>query len=123
MKALKTGLSALRDRQYILALAADQNPSVPDVAEWLIFMNREAPFFKGPEQMSRRAKAAVVFAGISKIKRGYYRINLYRFCDDASKTNAGDILKGYVSFLETELRKQPENWLWTHRRWKHTRKA
>ena len=121
MKALKSGLSRLKDVQHILALAADQNPSAPEVAEWISFMNREAPFFRGPEQMARRAKAAVVFAGIRKIKRGYYKINLLRYCDDASLTTAGDILKAYVSFVESQIRAQPENWLWTHKRWKHSK--
>jgi len=123
MKALKSGLARLKDTQHILALAADQNPSEPEVAEWISFMNREAPFFRGPEQMARRAKAAVVFAGITKIKRGYYRINLYKFSDDASQTGAGDVLNAYVKFVEQQLYAQPENWLWTHKRWKHIKKG
>lgn len=122
MKALKSGLSRLKDTQHILALAADQNPSEPEVAEWISFMNREAPFFRGPEQMARRAKAAVVFAGITKLKRGYYRINLFRYCDDASQTSAGDILNAYVRFVEQQIEAQPENWMWTHKRWKHQKK-
>ena len=122
MKALKGGLARLKDAQHILALAADQNPSEPDVAEWISFMNREAPFFRGPEQMARRAKAAVVFAGIRKLRRGYYRINLMRYCDDASQTSAGQVLNAYVSFVEQQLREQPDNWLWTHKRWKHKKK-
>lgn len=119
MKALKSGLSRLRATQHILALAADQNPSEPELAAWIPFMNREAPFFRGPEQMARRARAAVVFAGIRKIKRGYYRINLFRYCSDASQTEAGDILNAYVRFVEKQLHEQPANWLWTHKRWKH----
>lgn len=123
MKALKRGLLALKGRQYILAQMADQNPSVTEVAEWLPFMNREAPFFKGTEQMARRAKAAVIFAGIKKLKRGYYQIHLQRFCDDASQVQKGVILKSYVQFLEEQLKTQPENWMWTHRRWKYQRKT
>ncbi len=123
MKALKSGLARLKETQYILALAADQNPSSPEVAEWIPFLHREAPFFRGPEQMARRAKAAVVFAGIKKIKRGSYRIHLYKYCDDASQTHAGDILQAYVSFVERQICEQPENWMWTHKRWKHQRKA
>lgn len=122
MKALKRGLLQLKDKQYILAQVADQNPSVTEVAEWLPFMNREAPFFKGTEQMARRAKAAVVLAGIKKTKSGYYQIHLQRICDDASQTEPGTILKTYVRFMEEQLKTQPENWMWTHRRWKYTRK-
>src|SRR5690606_7456135 len=109
MKALKSGLASLKTTQHILALAADQNPSNPELASWIPFMNREAPFFRGPEQMARRAKAAVVFAGITKIKRGYYRIQLYRYCDDASQTQTGEILNAYVRFVENQLQQQPAN--------------
>jgi Kdo2-lipid IVA lauroyltransferase/acyltransferase len=122
MKALKSGLARLRDTQHILALAADQNPSEPELAEWITFMNRKAPFFRGPEHMARRAKAAVVFAGITKLRRGYYRIHLLRYCDDASQTQAGDVLHDYVQFVEQQLHAQPDNWLWTHKRWKHRKR-
>ncbi|HTN44980.1 MAG TPA: lysophospholipid acyltransferase family protein [Flavipsychrobacter sp.] len=121
MKALKRGLVQLKGKQYILAQIADQNPSVTEVATWLPFMHREAPFFRGAEQMARRANAAVVFAGIIKVKRGYYQINLHRFCDDASAAEEGSVLKNYVSFMEQQIRMQPENWMWTHRRWKYTK--
>ena len=123
MKSLKRGPMQLRDKQYILAQMADQNPSVTEVAEWLPFMNREAPFFRGTEQMARRSKAAVVLAGIKKVKRGHYQINLQRICDDASQTEEGFILKTYVNFMERQLQEQPENWMWTHRRWKYKRKT
>lgn len=118
MKALKTGLSKLRDKTYILALIADQNPVLYGTAQWESFMHREVPFFKGGEQMARRAKAAVVFAGIKKIKRGMYQIHLQKYCDDASVLAEGEVIKAYVHFLELQLETQPENWMWTHRRWK-----
>ncbi len=121
MKGLLSGFKQLAGKQYILGLAADQNPAVTEVAEWLPFMNREAPFFRGPEQMPRRAKAAVVLIGIRKEGRGYYKATLERLCDDASVMEAGSILRGYVGFIERQMELQPENWLWSHRRWKHVR--
>jgi Kdo2-lipid IVA lauroyltransferase/acyltransferase len=122
MKGLLSGFKQLAGKQYILGLAADQNPSVTEVADWMPFMNREAPFFRGPEQMPRRAKAAVVLIGIRKEGRGYYQARLEKFCDDASEMEPGSILRGYVGFIEKQMELQPENWLWTHRRWKHVRK-
>lgn len=122
MKALKSGLQQIAGKRHIIGMIADQNPSVTEVALWLPFMHRDAPFFRGPEQMARRARGAVVFAGIKKIKRGYYEVKLELMCHDASETNAEDITRQYVAFMERQLRNQPENWLWSHRRWKHTRK-
>jgi len=118
MMSKKSGFQQLEGR-YMVGLIADQNPSNLKSAVWLPFMNREAPFFKGPEQLARRDKAAVVFAGIKKVKRGNYEVKLELLTDDASQTQSGSIMQQYVNFMERQLREQPANWLWTHRRWKH----
>ena len=121
MKSIKKGFQQLQNFRHIVGMVADQNPSDPQVAMWLPFMHREAPFFRGPEQMSRRAKGAVVFVGIQKVKRGYYKFTVEKKWDDASVTATGEITKAYVAFMEAQLRAQPENWLWSHRRWKHVK--
>ncbi len=123
MKGLMGGFKRLQREQHILGLAADQNPVKVELAEWISFMHREAPFFRGPEQMPRRAKAAVVLIGIRKVRRGYYEAALEQLTEDASQLPEGAVLNGYVRFLEAQLEAQPENWLWSHRRWKHKRPA
>lgn len=120
MKA-KRGFERLNNVQYIVGLIADQNPPVIKAATWYNFMNREAPFFNGPEVLAKRANAAVVFAGIKKIKRGYYEIVLERFADDATALPKGEMMQAYVRFMEEQIKAQPENWMWTHNRWKHIR--
>jgi KDO2-lipid IV(A) lauroyltransferase len=120
MKA-KKAMQRLQNARYIVGLVADQNPSEIQHAAWLRFMNREAAFFNGPEKLARRAHAAVVFAGIKKVKRGYYKVELRLIANDASKTEQDDILQQYVAFMEEQILEQPANWLWTHRRWKYKR--
>lgn len=120
MKA-KKAMQRLEGVRYIVGLVADQNPSALQHAVWLNFMNRETAFFNGPEKLARRSKAAVVFAGIKKVKRGHYSINLHLLADDASQTKNGFVMQQYVQFMEQQLHDQPANWLWTHKRWKHKR--
>lgn len=122
MKAQK-GFQRLNGVRYIVGLIADQNPSNVKQAVWLPFMHRQAPFFKGPEQLATRAKAAVIFVGISKVKRGYYKQNISIFTEDASQLESGAITKAYVAFMEAQMREQPANWLWSHKRWKHKQPA
>jgi lauroyl/myristoyl acyltransferase len=30
------------------------------------------------------------------------------------------LTKSFAKFLETNIKKDPSNWLWSHKRWKHT---
>lgn len=122
MKA-KKAMQRLNNVRYIVGLIADQNPSEIQNASWLSFLNHEAPFFNGPGKLARRTKAAVVFAGIKKIKRGYYQVELQLITEDASQIQQGELLQRYVSFMEQQVKEQPANWLWTHRRWKYKREA
>jgi len=119
MKALRAGMQRLRGVPHIIGLIADQNPSQPSTALWLPFMHREAPFFTGPETMARRGGGALVFAAVRRAGRGRYQIVLEKAWDDARGAALEEITQAYVSFLEKELRAQPDNWLWSHRRWKH----
>lgn len=121
MKAQKSGFEAIRNQIHIVGLIADQNPSVVAQAQWIPYMHRDAPFFKGPEMMARRAKGAVVLTRVTRQRRGYYKIELELLTEDASGMEPGAVTQAYVRFLETCLRAQPENYLWTHRRWKHQR--
>lgn len=121
MKAVREGMERLQGVRYLLGLIADQNPSQPDKALWLPFMHREAPFFLGPEGMAQRAGGAVVFAAVQRAGRGRYQVAFERKWDNARDAAPGEITRAYVAFLEAELRAQPDNWLWSHRRWKHTR--
>lgn len=121
MMSKKSGFQQLKGVQFITGLVADQNPPNLKSAAWLPFMNREAPFFKGPERLATKDKAAVVFTGIRKIKRGYYEVHLQKITDDASTMQTGELMQTYVSLMEQQLHEQPANWLWTHRRWKYNK--
>jgi KDO2-lipid IV(A) lauroyltransferase len=118
-------LHALMQRSETPSLTvflADQNPSDRKRAQWEVFFGRTVPFHRGLEILARRKGHAVVFDEMIRVKRGHYRsISKLAFAD-GSVTQPGEITQAYVRFLEESIRKQPENWLWTHNRWKHARK-
>jgi len=101
---------------------ADQNPSDRKRAQWEVFFGRTVPFHRGLEILARRKGHAVVFDEMIRVKRGHYRSVSKLAFADGSATQPGEITQAYVRFLEESIRKQPENWLWTHNRWKHARK-
>jgi len=115
---MRNAILPYRSTTYLLALMADQNPGEPSRAFWLHFFNKPAPFHKGPESGARLGNFPVLFCQLIKEKRGYYRIVFEMGAEDPRSMLLGGLTKKYVDYLERILREQPENWLWSHRRWK-----
>jgi KDO2-lipid IV(A) lauroyltransferase len=64
---------------------------------------------------------AIVYMSIAQTSRGYYEISFKKILDNAHEHSRDEIMKLYVSALETQIKQQPEYWLWSHKRWKKKR--
>jgi Kdo2-lipid IVA lauroyltransferase/acyltransferase len=107
-----------RNTQYMLALVADQAPGGPDNSYWLNFFGQPTPFVRGPERGARIADIPAVFARIYRARRGYYRAQLITIADHPGQLPEGELTRRYRRLLEDAIRQQPDNWLWSHKRWK-----
>ncbi len=105
-------------KQYILALAADQNPKFPENGYWLNFFGRPTPFSSGPERGAIKNNAAVVYVAFKKIKRGHYKFDIELLCESSANTSIGELTCMYRDVLEKTIRQDPANYLWSHRRFK-----
>jgi KDO2-lipid IV(A) lauroyltransferase len=105
--------------QYLLGLVADQNPSNPATSYWHNFFGHPTPFATGPEKGARAGGLPVMFASIEKPRRGYYHARLTLCTTDAAALPEGELTRQYVVYLEGVIRRNPDMWLWSHRRWKH----
>lgn len=103
-----------------LWLAADQTPPA-NSKFWTIFLNREAPFFTGPEKLAIKTNQPVFFQYVKKVKRSKYIAEYTPLFEEPNKVEEKDILLGYIRKMEEVIRKEPEFYLWSHRRWKHNR--
>ena len=116
---MRNAILPYRNTQYLLGLVADQNPGNPANSLWIPFFGKPAPFVKAPESGARRGNIPVVFCNLTRIKRGYYQGHFSLVDENPANTEAGEITKKYVRFIENAIRANPDNWLWSHRRWKH----
>jgi KDO2-lipid IV(A) lauroyltransferase len=107
-----------RDKQYILVLAADQNPGHPGNGWWFKFFGRPTPFVKGPAKGAITNNAVVVFAFIHKFRRGYYEAVFSLGEENPSVLTEQELTRKFAQYLEDVIRKYPDMWLWSHRRWK-----
>lgn len=107
-----------RNHQYLLGLVADQSPGSPGNAWWFNFLGKPAPFVKGPAKNAVANNTAVLFAFIHKTKRGHYELVCSLIEENASETTAIALTQRFINYLEEVIRKYPDMWLWSHRRWK-----
>ena len=109
--------------QYVLALAADQNPGHPANAFWLQFFGKPAPFVTGPAKGATKADAIVVMAEMQRLKRGHYHFAMRILTESANSFEPAQLAALYRNELERVIRQDPANYLWSHRRWKYEWKA
>ncbi len=101
---------------------ADQSPVWQEIQYWTNFMNQMTPVYLGPEKLARKLDMAVVYFRMRVLSRGKYEVEIIPITDEAAKTAEYDITDRHVKLLEEDIKLHPEYWLWSHRRWKLTKK-
>ena len=111
-----------RDKPFIFILINDQSP-IPEKAYWTRFLNQETGVFRGVELIARRLNSPVLYMGVlrNEWKRGFYKFYFNLITESPKDEPKNSILESQINFLEKDIIKQPDNWLWSHRRWKHRR--
>ena len=105
----------------ILFLIADQNPSVIQKAYWINFFNQDTAFVHGPANIAKEYNMPVFYADTKKIRKGYYESTISLITSDPSSHTHEEITALFAGKLEQSLRERPDNWLWSHKRWKWKR--
>src|SRR5690606_7002761 len=108
-----------RNSQYCLGLVADQSPGRIKKAKWFDFFNRKTAFVMGPAKNAARNNTVVLFAFISRPKRGYYNVTFSLAEEFPTEGKELELAYKCVQYLEAVIKENPDMWLWSHRRWKH----
>ena len=110
-----------KSKPRAIVFGSDQNPSSPNRAHWMQFLNQDTAVLFGVEKYSKEYDWPVVFVSISKVKRGYYEVEYSLITDKPTEQPHGKITEDFTNRLEQDIINQPQYWLWTHKRWKHKR--
>ena len=113
------GIEKGRGKPAAIALIADQTPPWHEIHHWFNFLNQPAAFHMGAEKLALKFGLPVYFLHVEKVRRGYYRGWFEQIYDGEEKVAEYEITGRYVERLETMIRRCPELWLWSHKRWKH----
>lgn len=115
------GREMLRRRREFrgFAMLADQAPFKRDKRYWRSFFGRPGSFYLGPQKIAEATQYPVVFAAMTKQRRGHYSVHFEVIAEPPHEKGGFAILDLYVDALERAIRAQPETWMWSNRKWKH----
>ncbi|MGE0567291.1 MAG: lysophospholipid acyltransferase family protein [Bacteroidia bacterium] len=109
-----------KNEGFTIGLIADQS-APPETSYWTPFLNQDTAVFNGPEKLALKNKYPLYYIDVSKEKRGMYVLDIVQLWDGEEIVDRGELTKRHVLALESNIKRQPEIWLWSHRRWKHKR--
>ncbi|HIW64801.1 MAG TPA: lysophospholipid acyltransferase family protein [Candidatus Alistipes intestinipullorum] len=108
-------------RHLVMGLIADQNPPKRPDSHWFRFLNQDTIFFDGGEKLALRCHLPVYFVKMERLRRGRYEMSFEKIYDGEEPVADNVITERYVRILESEIRRRPELWMWSHKRWKYKR--
>ncbi len=114
-RALRDILS-MRDTNTMTIFLADQKPR--QQALDVTFMNRRTAAFPGAYKIADKLDVPIVYQVIRPVKRGYYEIEYRVLSDKGDGRSEEEKAQLFFTELERDIRRAPEYWLWSHRRWR-----
>lgn len=118
MKETMRVLTKNKNEKKMVVFIGDQSP-FPENAYWTTFLNQPTPVFMGSEKMAQKLNSPVLYMQVVRNQQGTHQINFKLISEKPQECTTGEITKKHTQMLESDIVKQPEFWLWSHRRWKH----
>lgn len=120
LRALVKGVK--ESDRLIVGFINDQTPKPKDIQHSVNFLNQKTPVLLGCEKLALSFDAVVVYASMRRVKRGYYELEFIPITDSAKLEDQYYITDRSIELLEIDINRDPECWLWSHRRWKYALK-
>lgn len=108
-----------RNEKRIYIFPTDQHPykGVTSV-EIPEFMHQKTKVMIGGAALAHKLGMAVFYMSIDREEKGRHRMSFRKICDDASAMEPAEIMSVYYAYLQESVNAHPENYLWSHKRWK-----
>ena len=98
-------------------LISDQN-SIGPHDPVVDFLNQKTYMLPGPGFLAQKLSLPTVYFRFDKISRGRYHIEFEKIGEPSDYSEPNFVTERFARLLEEDIRKNPVNWLWSHKRWK-----
>jgi KDO2-lipid IV(A) lauroyltransferase len=118
---IKKGINGVRDaigfikKNHSIALMIDQRVSE---GEKINFFNKPALTTTLPAQLAMKYDLKIIPVFIQRIKNGGFKIEFQKEINGMNFNNKVELTKELNKVLEKMISKKPDQWIWTHNRWK-----
>lgn len=114
-KFLRHAVAHRKDKP-IYVLNADQYPYV--ACHYVgKFLSQPTDGMLGGFAMAAKLGFAVLYMREERVSRGHYRLTFEVITENAAGQDPEMLMRRYYDLLEADIRKDPANWLWSHKRW------
>jgi KDO2-lipid IV(A) lauroyltransferase len=117
-KRLLREIARARGGVHAVGMVADQMPTSSAGRLWLTFLGRETAFFPGPGEIARLGKYTCFLMAQRRVGAGRYSVDCLPLTAPGEQLEPAALIARYAAALEQLVRRHPEDWAWTHRRWK-----
>ena len=115
--ALRYALKRKNDAM-VFNFITDQYPYSEYANVKVSFFGRQTISMIGGISLARKYSMPIVYMYMAQRPRGGYTMRFSKMYDDPSGVETQQIADEYYRRLEDDIRSQPANYLWSHRRWK-----
>ena len=117
VKALHKNFS--KNIQGLYILLSDQSPQLQKTHYWQEFLGVKVPVHTGAEMLAKKFDYAVINYVTRKVKRGYYETEFELITESPKEFKNYQITDMFLNITEKNIYRQPEFYLWSHKRFKH----
>ena len=110
-----------KNERGVYGFASDQSPRPTPKSYWRPFMGINVPVYTGAERLARELNIPLIYGKIQRVKRGYYELEFKLITDQPKTTAANEITDIYTEWLEEQIKEDPTQYFWTHKRFKHAK--
>lgn len=104
-------------KPHLFAFNTDQSPKIPEGNDWIRFFGIETPAIGGWATLALKTDMPVIYLHIHKDAPLRYSITI----EEIKERDRQAMIQKYYTLLEEDIRKQPGQYLWSHKRWKFRR--
>lgn len=107
-------------RHCVVGFISDQRPMNHHTGSWTEFLGIDTDFITGAEIIGNRLKCKYIYLDVEPVARGRYNLT-FKKVEPINDGKDFPYTRSYLSLLEQTIRRNPAYWLWSHKRFSHSR--